>query len=77
MGDALGDVSAFGLDAAAAAAFVGLLWPRLTAREPVVVAVIAAVVTAVAIPFAPTGVPVLLAALAAFAFAVVKERTAK
>ncbi len=77
LGDALGDVSAFGLDAAAAAAFVGLLWPRLTAREPVVVAVIAAVVTAVAIPFAPTGVPVLLAALAAFAFAVVKERTAK
>ena len=77
LGDALGDVSAFGLDAAAAAAFVGLLWPRLTAREPVVVAVIAAVVTAVAIPFAPTGVPVLLAALAAFAFAVVKEWTAK
>jgi predicted branched-subunit amino acid permease len=74
LGDSLGDVSAFGLDAAAAAAFVGLLWPRLTAREPIVVAVIAAVVTAVAIPFAPTGVPVLLAALAAFVFALVKER---
>jgi len=74
LGDSLGDVSAFGLDAAAAAAFVGLLWPRLTAREPIVVAVIAAAVTAVAIPFAPTGVPVLLAALAAFVFALVKER---
>jgi len=74
LGDSLGDVSAFGLDAAAAAAFVGLLWPRLTSREPIVVAVIAAVVTAVAIPFAPTGVPVLLAALAAFIFALVKER---
>jgi predicted branched-subunit amino acid permease len=77
LGDALGDVSAFGLDAAAAAAFVGLLWPRLTSGEPVVVAVIAAVVTAVAIPFAPTGIPVLLAALAAFVFALVKERTAR
>jgi len=75
IGDALGDVSAFGLDAAAAAAFVGLLWPRLTSREPVVVAVVAAVVTAVAIPFAPTGVPVLLAALVAFVFAVVRERS--
>jgi predicted branched-subunit amino acid permease len=75
LGDALGDVSAFGLDAAAAAAFVGLLWPRLTSREPVVVAVVAAVVTAVAIPFAPTGVPVLLAALVAFVFAVVRERS--
>jgi predicted branched-subunit amino acid permease len=75
LGDALGDVSAFGLDAVAAAAFVGLLWPRLTSREPVVVAVVAAVVTAVAIPFAPTGVPVLLAALVAFVFAVVRERS--
>ena len=75
LGDALGDVSAFGLDAAAAAAFVGLLWPRLTSREPVVVAVVAAVVTAVAIPFAPTGVAVLLAALVAFVFAVVRERS--
>ena len=75
LGDALGDVSAFGLDAAAAAAFVGLLWPRLTSREPVVVAVVASVVTAVAIPFAPTGVPVLLAALVAFVFAVVRERS--
>lgn len=77
LGDALGDVSAFGLDAAAAAAFVGLLWPRLTSGEPVVVAVIAAVVTAVAIPFTPTGVPVLLAAMAAFIFAIVKERTVR
>lgn len=75
LGDALGDVSAYGLDAAAAAAFMGLLWPRLTAREPVVIAAVAAVVTAIAIPFAPTGVPVLLAALAAFVLAVAKERS--
>ena len=77
LGDALGDVSAFGLDAAAAAAFMGLLWPRLTARDPIVIAVVAAVVTAIAIPFAPTGVPVLLAALVAFVFAAVKERSAR
>ena len=75
LGEALGDVSAYGLDAAAAAAFMGLLWPRLTAREPIVIAVVAAVVTAIAIPFAPTGVPVLLAALAAFVLAVAKERS--
>ncbi|MFL0712524.1 MAG: AzlC family ABC transporter permease [Microcella pacifica] len=65
LGDLLGDVSRFGLDAAAAAAFLGLIWPRLTALQPVVVAVAAAVVAAVAIPVLPPGLPVLVAALVA------------
>ncbi|BAU32521.1 AzlC family ABC transporter permease [Microcella alkaliphila] len=63
LGNLLGDVSAFGLDAAAAAAFLGLLWPRLKSLQPVAVAVGAAVVAVVLIPMVPPGVPVLAAAL--------------
>lgn len=65
VGDLLGDVSRFGLDAAAAAAFLGLLWPRLKQLQPVVVAIGAAVVAAVLTPALPPGVPVLAAALVA------------
>jgi predicted branched-subunit amino acid permease len=65
LGDLLGDVSRFGLDAAAAAAFLGLVWPRLTALQPVVVAVAAAVVAAATIPVVPPGLPVLIAAVVA------------
>ena len=65
VGDALGDVSAYGLDAAAAAAFLGLLWPRLRELQPVVVAVAAAVVAAVLTPMLPAGLPVLAAAVVA------------
>jgi predicted branched-subunit amino acid permease len=65
IGDLLGDVSQYGLDAAAAAAFLGLLWPRLRQLQPVVVAVGAAVVAAVLTPWLPPGIPVLLAAVVA------------
>lgn len=65
IGDALGDVSRYGLDAAAAAAFLGLLWPRLRELQPVVVAIAAAVVAAVLTPALPAGLPVLAAALVA------------
>lgn len=65
IGNLLGDVSAYGLDAAAAAAFLGLIWPRLRALQPVVVAIGAAVVAAVLTPALPPGVPVLAAALVA------------
>jgi predicted branched-subunit amino acid permease len=65
LGDLIGDVRAFGLDAAAAAAFLGLLWPRLTRLQPVVVAVAAAVIAALLTPTLPPGVPVLLAAAVA------------
>ncbi len=74
IGDALGDVRAYGLDAAAAAAFVGLLWPRIHSREPIAVAAVAAVVTALAIPTLPAGVPIIVAALAGLALALVRER---
>jgi predicted branched-subunit amino acid permease len=65
VGDLLGDVRAYGLDAAAAGAFLGLLWPRLRSRQPIAVAAGAAVVAALTLPFLPAGVPVLLAAVVA------------
>ena len=64
-GDALGDPKQYGLDAAAAGAFLGLLWPRLSSREPVAVAVGAAVVAAVLVPVVPAGIPVVAAAVVA------------
>ncbi|GAB2520585.1 AzlC family ABC transporter permease [Microbacterium petrolearium] len=65
LGDVLGDVRAYGLDAAAAAAFLALLWPRLRSRQAVAVGAAAAVVAAVATPWLAPGVPVLLAAVVA------------
>jgi len=65
LGDLLGDVRQYGLDAAAAAAFLGLLWPRLRHLQPIVVAVGAAVVAAVLTPWLPPGLPVIAAALVA------------
>ena len=65
IGDLLGDVRQYGLDAAAAAAFLGLLWPRLSQLQPVVVAVGAAVVATVLTPALPPGLPIIAAALVA------------
>jgi len=65
LGNLIGDVKAYGLDAAAAAAFLGLLWPRLRARQPVVVAIAAAVVAVLLVPALPPGIPVLAAAAVA------------
>ncbi len=67
LGDLLGDVRQYGLDAAAAAAFLGLLWPRLRELQPIAVAAIAAVVATLLSPALPPGVPVLAAALVAVA----------
>jgi predicted branched-subunit amino acid permease len=65
LGDALGDPSVWGLDAAAAAAFLGLLWPRLKERQAVAVGAAAMVIATAATPFLSAGVPVLLAGVAA------------
>jgi predicted branched-subunit amino acid permease len=65
LGDALGDPTRWGLDAAAAAAFLGLLWPRLAGRAAQGVAAGAVVVALALTPVAPPGVPVLAAALVA------------
>ena len=65
LGESIGDPSAYGLDAAAAAAFLGLLWPRLRALQPIAVAVAAAVIAVVLSPLLPAGLPILIAALSA------------
>ncbi len=74
VGNALGDPRRYGLDAAAAAAFCALLWPRLRSRDACATAALAVVLTVVAAPRAPAGVPVLVAALAAVAVGSVWRR---
>lgn len=69
VGDVLGDPRTYGLDAAAAAAFLALLWPRLRRREAVVVGVAAAAVAALVTPVTLPGVPVLAAGVVALAIA--------
>jgi predicted branched-subunit amino acid permease len=64
-GNALGDPKQYGLDAAAAGAFLALLWPRLQGREPVALAVTAAVVAGALVPVVPSGLPVVAAAVVA------------
>lgn len=72
----LGDPGAIGLDVLGPAAFLALLWPRLTGARSggetaegrwgaVRVAVAAAVIAVAATPVLPPGVPVMLAAVAA------------
>lgn len=66
-GSGLGDPRQWGLDGAAVAAFLALLWPRLRGKEPVAIAVVCALATVLAVPFVPAGVPILVAAVVAAA----------
>lgn len=61
-GERLGDPRTFGLDAAVAAAFLALLWPRLVDRRNQLVAALGAVVAVGLVPVTAAGVPVLAAA---------------
>ena len=65
IGNAMGDVRQYGLDAAAAAAFLGLLWPRLKELQTVAVAAGAAVVAVAFTPVLTPGLPVLAAGVVA------------
>jgi predicted branched-subunit amino acid permease len=65
VGNALGDPRRYGLDAAAAAAFLALLWPRLGTSRTRLVALAAVVVASVLVPLLPPGAPVLAAAVVA------------
>ncbi len=62
-GDLMGDPAAWGLDAAAAAAFLGLLWPKLTGRLPL--ALTAGVVSLALTPLLPPGAPIVATAVVA------------
>ena len=74
VGERLGDPATWGLDGAAVAAFCGLLWPRLKAREAAALALACAAITLVAVPFIPAGLPILLAAAAAAGYGFASER---
>ncbi|MGA9521352.1 MAG: AzlC family ABC transporter permease [Myxococcaceae bacterium] len=65
LGNAAGDPRRWGLDGAAVAAFLGLLWPRLERREPQGIAAVCALATLLAVPFVPSGIPILVAAAVA------------
>jgi predicted branched-subunit amino acid permease len=74
--NALSDPKVLGLDAAAPAAFLALLAPRMRGREPWAIALSAALVAVVITPFVPSGVPVLAAAAVAVAFGVARPSAA-
>ncbi|MEO7269646.1 MAG: AzlC family ABC transporter permease [Knoellia sp.] len=65
VGNALGDPQRYGLDAAAAAAFTALLWPRLRSRDAAATMVLAVAIALLTSPLLPVGVPVILTVLAA------------
>jgi predicted branched-subunit amino acid permease len=64
---ALADPRSLGLDAAAPAAFLALVGPRLLHRETAVVAAVATLAALASTPFVAAGVPVLIAGLVAVA----------
>lgn len=74
VGDAMGDVRAYGLDAAAAAAFLGLLWPRIQSIQPAVIAAVSAVVAVITIPTLPVGIPVVIAAVVGVSMYIAQSR---
>jgi predicted branched-subunit amino acid permease len=61
------DPKALGLDAAISAGFVALLWPQLKNQRRIRVALIAAMVALLAIPFTAAGIPILLSGAVAAA----------
>jgi len=61
------DPNVFGLDAAAPAAFLALVWPRLTTWPMRAVAAVALISAVVLAPFVAPGVPVLMAGAAGIA----------
>src|SRR5467141_2118173 len=67
------DPKVLGLDAAPPAAFLALLAPRLRAREPMAIALAAAVVALVCLPFVPAGVPLLIVAVLVAIYGVLRR----
>jgi len=65
IGQAIGDPRDWGLDAAAAAAFLGLVWPRLKDNQTMLVAFAACGMATLLAPVLPVGAPVLVAGVSA------------
>lgn len=77
VGQQLGNPSDWGLDAAAAAAFLGLIWPRLNQSKLLVLALASAFVATSLSVVLPAGVPVLLTAVLAVGFWLFGMRSAR
>jgi predicted branched-subunit amino acid permease len=65
---AMGDPSAWGLDAAVPAAFLGLVWPRLHGKFERALAVSAILLSLALTPYVAAGIPIIATALLAVAF---------
>ena len=65
---AMGNPSAWGLDAAVPAAFLGLVWPRLLGKFERTLAVTALVMAILLSPYIAAGLPIILTALLAVFF---------
>jgi predicted branched-subunit amino acid permease len=74
LGQSAADPRAWGLDAAAAAAFLALLWPRLSDRRSRWSAGLAVLVALALTPVTAPGVPVLAAAGAVLLFNLLRDR---
>lgn len=75
-GNAIGDPATYGLDAAVAAAFLALLWPRLDTVRKCLTAVAAAVLALGLVPITRSGLPVIAAAGVAVLAALLSARVA-
>lgn len=63
----MGNPAAWGLDAAVPAAFLGLVWPRLTSLSDRLLSVAAMALALVLTPFVPAGLPIIATAFLALA----------
>ena len=70
------DPADFGLEAAAPAVFLALLWPALRRRDGRLVALAGAAVALALVPITPAGVPVIAAAAVALVTGLLPRRTA-
>jgi predicted branched-subunit amino acid permease len=72
LGSVIGNPADWGLEAAAGAAFLGLIWPRLKESKLLLLAVVSAFTATLLSSFVPAGIPVLLTAGVAVVFWVIE-----
>lgn len=75
-GQAIGDPTRYGLDAAVPAAFLALVWPRLTTTKTRVTSVLAGALALTLVPGTRPGLPIIAAAGVAVLAALLPERRA-
>ena len=65
---AIGDLAAWGLDAAVPAAFCGLVWPRIKKKREFLITAAAIALALLLTPIAPAGVPIITTVILAVIF---------